>query len=260
MHPRLIVAGRLLLLFAAAGGAVTAWLRAAREAPASVEGSDYVCPMHPEVTSRSPSVCPVCRMALEPARPAAPEPPPPEAFDRVRRRSFGQDVVAPARLDDDGVVVASLYPDELSVLSPRESAVFLESTAPDAPRVTVEGTSDPPAPWDRSTARVRFTIAAHAPHLAPGTSGWVRIAGARRDLLVMPSSAVLEGVDGPYVLVASTDGKTLTRHSVELGRVVGGLAYVISGVAAQERVLVRNTFFVDAERRLHPEAAAVALP
>jgi hypothetical protein len=200
-------------------------------------------------------------MRLEPVQPAVPDPPPIQAFDLVRQRSFGQDIVAPARVDDDGALTATLYRDELAALTPAQAAVFAIGGAGDAPHVRFElqRTADAPAPWDRSTARVRFTFAKGEEPPARGATGWVRIAGKRRELLVIPSSALLEGSDGTYVLALAGDG-TLARRSVAIGRVVGGLAYVLSGVAAQERVLVRNTFFLDAERRLHPEVALEATP
>src|ERR1700690_3911134 len=118
MHSRLVVLGRLLLFLAAAGAAIAAWGWAARTDPSGEAGGHYVCPMHPEVPSRSPGVCPICRMALEPAHPAPPEMPPNPSFDLVRQRSFGQDVVAPAWREGEGEIVASLYADELAVLSP----------------------------------------------------------------------------------------------------------------------------------------------
>jgi hypothetical protein len=41
---------------------------------------------------------------------------------------------------------------------------------------------------------------------------------------------------------------------------LGGLAVVLSGLRYQERVLVRSAFFLDAERRLHREAAIELIP
>jgi multidrug efflux pump subunit AcrA (membrane-fusion protein) len=79
-------------------------------------------------------------------------------------------------------------------------------------------------------------------------------------VLVVPYAAVLESSEGPYVLVASTDGRTLTQRRVEIGRVLGGLAVVLSGLHVQERVLVRSAFFVDAERRLYRQAAVELTP
>ncbi|MFZ5894601.1 MAG: heavy metal-binding domain-containing protein [Myxococcota bacterium] len=36
--------------------------------PAAAEGVTYVCPMHPEVTSNAPGVCPKCGMKLVPKK------------------------------------------------------------------------------------------------------------------------------------------------------------------------------------------------
>jgi multidrug efflux pump subunit AcrA (membrane-fusion protein) len=82
----------------------------------------------------------------------------------------------------------------------------------------------------------------------------VRLAARRLEVLVIPSSAILEAAEGPYVLVAATNGRTLTKRPIEIGRVLGGSAVVLSGLRLQERILVRSAFFVDAERRLRREA------
>jgi hypothetical protein len=77
---------------------------------------------------------------------------------------------------------------------------------------------------------------------------------------VIPYTAILEGDDGPYALVASGDGRTLSRRRVEIGRVLGGMAIILSGLRLHERVLVRSAFFVDAERRLRREATVELSP
>src|SRR6266545_3362787 len=43
--------------------------------PAPV-GTEYTCPMHPEVRRNAPGACPICGMALEPTAPAPDEPNP----------------------------------------------------------------------------------------------------------------------------------------------------------------------------------------
>ena len=74
---------------------------------------------------------------------------------------------------------------------------------------------------------------------------------------MVPSAAVLEDAAGAYALVASPDGHTLTKRPVEIGRTFGGMTAVVSGLRSTERVLTGSTFFVDAERRLRADSAAV---
>jgi hypothetical protein len=227
---------------------------------------EYVCPMHPEVTAGEPGVCPICRMDLEVVHAGGVGRSTYQVYDYVRRRGFGQDLVAPAWVDADGTVVATLYKDELAALASDEGSTFSPASAPDE-RVGVRPTADPPEPWDRSTSRVRF-VAEHAgpreasqsesvrraPLLSPGDTGWLRIGARRLDPLVVANAAILEGREGPYVLVASADGRALSPRPVEIGRVLGGLAVVLSGLRIQERILVRSAFFLDAERRLRQNA------
>jgi len=55
---------------------------AERPAPA---GSEYVCPMHPEIVRAQPGSCPICGMALEPRTITAEAQPNPELADMQRR-------------------------------------------------------------------------------------------------------------------------------------------------------------------------------
>ncbi len=49
------------------------------------EGTQYTCPMHPEIVQDSPGDCPKCGMALEPMTPSADSGPNPELVDFRRR-------------------------------------------------------------------------------------------------------------------------------------------------------------------------------
>ncbi|MEL6953416.1 MAG: heavy metal translocating P-type ATPase [Pseudomonadota bacterium] len=51
-------------------------------------GTQFICPMDPEVLEDKPGDCPICGMALEPALPSADDGPPPELIDFRRRLSF----------------------------------------------------------------------------------------------------------------------------------------------------------------------------
>jgi hypothetical protein len=172
-----------------------------------------------------------------------------QVYDYVRRRGLGQDLIAPAWVEADGTLVANLYGDEVAALTPDELHVFTSSATP-PPSARVRATMDPPEPWDRSTSRVRFRAPAEEPSPRAGDVGWLRLAIRHLQPEVIASTAILEGDDGPYVLAASPDGHSLAKRPVGVGRVLGGLAVVTSGLRAQERILVRSAFFLDAERRL----------
>jgi Cu+-exporting ATPase len=50
---------------------------------------EYTCPMHPEIVRDEPGACPICGMALEPRTVTAEEPPNPELVDMTRRLKVG---------------------------------------------------------------------------------------------------------------------------------------------------------------------------
>ena len=52
-------------------------------------GSQWTCPMHPEIVRDGPGACPICGMALEPMTPTAGDGPNPELHDMKRRFVFG---------------------------------------------------------------------------------------------------------------------------------------------------------------------------
>jgi hypothetical protein len=247
----LIVTLRVLLILAAAG-ALVASLLVGRGRDRSREAAvGYLCPMHAQVTSPVPGVCPLCGMKLEVARGSgAPslEPSSYQTYDIVRRRAYGPSMQAPAWVEDDGRVVAHLYADEIAYAQPHEDAIFTVSGDPSVD-IEVRATGERPEPWDRSTARVQFRAKAEGSHLIPGSIGWLRRPSRSPEPPVLPNAAVIEGADGPYVLVRAEDGRSLEKRSVAVGRVFGGAVAVVSGLAPSERVLTGRAFFVDAERR-----------
>jgi hypothetical protein len=245
----------------------------------TAESSDerYVCPMHPEVVSRTAGECPICRMALERVRGAdqgtASDGTNDKLVSVVKRRVVTQLVRAPAWLGEGGLVTAVLHKDDLVGLTPGAQASFFGTTTSRA-GIDVRLSPDTPAPWDASTWQVRFQarVGSRDRASSPGAAlvsprraldhGWLDIAPRPRDLLVVPSNAVLYTAEGPYVVAVSTDGKALSRRPVEIGRILDsgtvaeqsadrfGAIVVLAGLREREKVVVEDTFFLDAERRL----------
>jgi hypothetical protein len=252
-----------ILLFLAAAAALSVAVRVGRSTRGSENGARrYVCPMHPAVTSNVPGQCPICRMDLERVADASQgvsfNASTYQTYDFVRHRGFGQDVHAPASVDRGGEILALVYADEWAALDPTDRGEFSSSADPEL-RVEVRWAGGRPVTWDRSTFQVRFRASGAGASPPPGAVGWVRLRPKRRELEVIPYSAILESGDGPYVLVAAAEGHAVTKRPIEIGRVIGGQAIVLSGLRVQERILVRSAFFVDAERRLRHEAT-VELP
>ena len=72
------------------------FLSGAHRREAMPEGTQYTCPMHPEIVRDAPGDCPICGMALEPMGiPAADEGPNPELVDFTRRFWIGAVLTVP---------------------------------------------------------------------------------------------------------------------------------------------------------------------
>jgi hypothetical protein len=254
----LAVVVRVLLLALAAAGVLFAFVLDRPESPAQVSlHAGYACPMHPEVRTSAPGNCPICGMALTllpDSRALAPSgaplaPTPSGATDVARQRIVTHQLHAPAWVERNGSIQAVVYDDDLVTLVAGEAAVFRPTGAP-ATTTVVRLADRPSVAWDASTSRVEFRSGSGASALAPGTVGWVELPARARAALVIPAAAVLESSDGPHVLALAADGKGVIPRPVKLGRSPFGLAVVVSGLRENERIAVRNAFFLDADRRL----------
>jgi cobalt-zinc-cadmium efflux system membrane fusion protein len=122
--------------------------------------------------------------------------------------------------------------------------------------VEVALAAGPPVDWDRSTASVRFQVVPRrGVALGPGDQGSVFIAARPRELLVVPASAIVNSPGGPLVFVIDPSSQRFVSRPVEIGRAHQGVTAILTGLSDGEPVAVGNAFFLDAERRLRPEAA-----
>ncbi len=175
-----------------------------------------------------------------------------------------EQVRAAAWLGADGVGTSVVYKDDLVGLHPDEAALFFGGAAPNM-GIDVHLVPDAPVAMDASTVQIRFRLDPTAKALGPAAGrrdvGSLQIALHPRELLVVPSSAVLYSAQGPYVLVASANDDVFTKRSVQIGRILDsgyvgaragevGSIVILGGLEGGERVVTANTFFVDAERRL----------
>ncbi len=101
------------------------------------------------------------------------------------------------------------------------------------------------------TARVSLRNA--DARLKPGMFATVRLASPARQALAVPESAVITTGEGAVVFVdvAGTDGspRLMPRH-VELGRLAGGYAEVLSGLTSGQRVVTSAQYLLESESNL----------
>jgi hypothetical protein len=268
-----VVAFRTLLLVSALGALASAIVISVHDVSRSGTSLRYACPMHPEVTGPDARPCPICGMALEPNVHAGGSPSHSgmsemadltaidnvrkhKIIDLVRFRSLPselREIRGPASVDRDShvTITAVLYRDQLDALARDEAGTFTPTARPNAHHA-VTRTDAASSRWDSSTERVSFRLsAAEGPPLVPGEVGWLELARKSRDVLGVPVSALVQSPEGPYVLVSNGSSR-FEKRAIEIGETFlkQGFAVVLSGLRAQDRVVGRATFFLDAERRL----------
>ena len=264
-----IVLARLLLLLIAASALAAGAASALRDRRVHEEVDRYVCPMHPEVKSGERGACPICGMALEPngGRGAADiglaKSPDFQAVENIRKHKIldfvrlralpvdQRERYGAAWVDGGGTIQAVFYRDQVDGIPTGEKGSFSPSALPTV-KYGVRRSAAAPESWDTSTARVAFESDAASDGVAPrpGQVGWVTLEPRTRAVLAVPASAVLQSAEGPYVL-KSVGGFRFAKQRIEVGEtfVKQGFAVVLSGLHAQDRVVARAAFFLDASRR-----------
>jgi hypothetical protein len=276
-----VLLGRVALLAIAAAAAATSfavWRGAAGAPPAAPEAARavYVCPMHANVTSASPGDCPICRMALvlraaaelpaDESKGAADRrngPPtltlPPgkelrgyDGLSRAKRFESAFEMRVPAAADGPRRGVALYHVDESALIRAGEEGLFSPASGPRAGAplgIKVRVREGPRPRWDESTVLVPFEAEPGADDLVPNETGLLKLATRLRNDLVVAESSIIQSPDGPYVLVAKADRRTLTRRPVEIGTTLYGYAAVTGGLREDEHVAATHTFVLDADRR-----------
>jgi hypothetical protein len=280
----LVFSVRVLLLVSAAIAGMVALAVTFAGRSVEAESAQYVCPMHPDVRSASPNQCPICGMALErsergPATlrsgsrvnmpgmadlTAVENVRKHKVLDFVRLHSLPIDVRelrAAAWVEPDLRISAAFYADQASVITPMDEASFTPTEAPES-SFAVQLSSDQKPAWDRSLVQLHFdskkSVGGKRPsRLIPGQVGWLEVPRKPRSVLAVPANAILQAPEGPYVLRA-LGGFRFEKRSIEIAETFSkqGFAVVLSGLRAQDRVVARAAFFLDADRRLENRSAA----
>ncbi|MEO6877708.1 MAG: efflux RND transporter periplasmic adaptor subunit, partial [Gemmatimonadaceae bacterium] len=96
------------------------------------------------------------------------------------------------------------------------------------------------------TIRARITVGNADGRLKPGMYGSVHLLAPTRIATTIPRDAVIQTGTRTLVFVDIGSGK-LAPRDVELGRVVGDLAEVLSGLEVGQRVVTSAQFLIDSE-------------
>lgn len=237
-------------------------IAARSDAPVAAAGDGFACPMHPQVTTTTPSDCPICGMALEQVRSVASASAPLAGAVRGSSSSVLESSIGSLRLErvtaalvvlawaeSRDRIVAVVDNDDLRAVPPTEVGWF-QSSRRESARIPVRRTRDHPSPWGHSSSRASFAVAGTPSSIQRGEIGTLHFGPHGREVALIPEAAIVSSPEGPHVLVVSDDRASLTRRRVETGKTTSGAVSLLSGIGERDLIVTRNAFFFDAERRL----------
>jgi len=154
-------------------------------------------------------------------------------------------------------VLADVYETELRFVSAGAPASLRLSAFPGRPYEGKVLFIDPLLDPRTRTARARLAFANPSGELRPGLFGDVTIERPAREVLRLPSDAVIRGGTRDVVFVSLGAGRFEPRQ-VQLGEVGSEFIEVTSGVTEGEAVVTRANFLVDSESRLRASLSRMA--
>ncbi|MBX3565885.1 MAG: efflux RND transporter periplasmic adaptor subunit [Sphingomonas sp.] len=107
----------------------------------------------------------------------------------------------------------------------------------------------PTAQADSRTLTVRIELANRGGRLRPGMFASVALEGDAKQVLLVPSEAVIRTGTRAIVMLAAGDGRYHPAE-VRIGRDAGGQTEIIAGLAPGEKVVASGQFLLDSEASL----------
>jgi membrane fusion protein, copper/silver efflux system len=146
-------------------------------------------------------------------------------------------------------VIAEVFQQDASQIKVGTPGRFTVAARPDIAADVKVDLIYPQLDAEARTTRVRMQVPNAKLGLLPGEYGYVEFSGEAATALVVPHDAVVDTGNQTYVFVQKAAG-TFSPRAVTLGRQIGDVVEVRSGLAAGERVVSGATFLIDSESRL----------
>jgi len=164
----------------------------------------------------------------------------------VRNTDVGNLINTGSATGSEMFVVADIHKLRLYVNVPQNYVPMITNgttavlTVPERPGKTYEAKVEASAgavDVASGTTRMQLVVDNAAGELMPGAYATVRLTvGDRRDVLVVPSSAIIFDKDGLRVAIVGSDGRVLLKP-IKIGRDRGSKVEIASGLAPEDRVI-----------------------